>query len=544
MVHGLESASARRHNGALGVIKDGPTDGRFIVSVRDRNDPSNDAKGTTVRIKPGNLQPASKAAASHQPAPKAQGALPQDPIAAMTRKFAEQQRLESRKEQQARTNDERIANACAALAETTDTALNNSQPEGDGDQSFVREAIDSDPGRRLKVARADGMDYHLLLSQGRLSPFAMACVFGDLDRAQSMINLSMSSAGVVQVKKLLEHRESMMRLTPLMCCITGAQISSLASHPLKRAQHVALARALLEAGAKPNAKDIGGFTAFHLATNGHAATAASLQIAALLPQYGGDPNVRNRFGQTPLIEAVISTRMDVIECLVHAGADPTKEDLSRASLPAHLNGGSTPITLASSSMQSDVIRLFSRCELARTKADPVVFVCNAQGCESTGTVACASCLRSWYCSKECQKADWKSHKPMCKLATTELTRVRIIYDTPRCELLRKTRGFTQESSKPFIPGHSHTVKLQLPVAQLSEHGHLLGYTRLFDRIFEVRSTNNPQAFSELVCAIRERGQAGGLKGYFNAWPAGVFNIDSLEQEIDIDVRCMKPAQAF
>lgn len=31
-----------------------------------------------------------------------------------------------------------------------------------------------------------------------------------------------------------------------------------------------------------------------------------------------------------------------------------------------------------------------------------------------GTNRCAKCLQAWYCSRECQKAAWKCHKPNCK----------------------------------------------------------------------------------------------------------------------------------
>ena len=69
---------------------------------------------------------------------------------------------------------------------------------------------------------------------------------------------------------------------------------------------------------------------------------------------------------------------------------------------------------------------------------------------------------------------------------------------------------------------------------------LIGYTRLLDRIFEVNpSDNDEQAFGELVSAIRNRGQVGGLKGYFTVWAASEDG-----QELNIDARCMKPPQAF
>ena len=555
MVHGLQSQSARRHNGALGIIKEGLADSRYTVSVRDRDDPSDSSKSSTVRIKPGNLQRASQSAASHRQAPKAEGRkqheASEDPLTACTRSFAEMNRKSQRDEELSKSDELRILQARAALAETTDTALNDSEPEGDGDQSFVRESIESDPGRRLKLARVNGMDFGQLCARGSLSPLALACLAGDLEKAQSIIHLASRSGGFAQLTKLLERRESMMRLTPLMCCITGSQNAHTNPQFAERAQHVALARSLLEAGAKPNAKDVGGFTAFHLATNGNVANTASLQIAAMLPQYGGDPNVRNRFGQVPLIEAVMTTRMDVIECLVRAGADPSKEDLSTAALPAkqlkRAGGSITPISLAKS--QPAVVTLFSQAELARAKMDPVVFTCSNPGCDKVGVKTCSRCLRSWYCSGECQKADWKDHKPQCKLAATELVRVCIKYDTEACNAVRRSRGAKLASSKPFVFCHPHTVKLQLPMDFgcdcSSVDPVLLGYTRLADRIFEVRSSvNEDAAFQTIVRAIRERGQAGGLKGYFNAWAATECNIKEGTQELDIDARCMKPPQPF
>src|SRR6185437_11865851 len=36
--------------------------------------------------------------------------------------------------------------------------------------------------------------------------------------------------------------------------------------------------------------------------------------------------------------------------------------------------------------------------------------CSSPSCERVGTLRCARCHRSMYCSVECQKADWKFHK--------------------------------------------------------------------------------------------------------------------------------------
>ncbi len=40
--------------------------------------------------------------------------------------------------------------------------------------------------------------------------------------------------------------------------------------------------------------------------------------------------------------------------------------------------------------------------------------CTRPGCLKLGINKCSVCLREPYCSGECQKGDWKSHKWICK----------------------------------------------------------------------------------------------------------------------------------
>ena len=72
----------------------------------------------------------------------------------------------------------------AAIAACTDEQ-STADPMGDGDQSFVRAAMESDKGMRLKRARNSGMDYSLC----NLSTFARACATGDLATVEEALAL-------------------------------------------------------------------------------------------------------------------------------------------------------------------------------------------------------------------------------------------------------------------------------------------------------------------------------------------------------------------
>lgn len=41
--------------------------------------------------------------------------------------------------------------------------------------------------------------------------------------------------------------------------------------------------------------------------------------------------------------------------------------------------------------------------------------CAGPFCIKLARSQCSVCLREWYCSGECQEADWKKHKKICKI---------------------------------------------------------------------------------------------------------------------------------
>ncbi|XP_067686318.1 ankyrin homolog isoform X2 [Haliotis asinina] len=76
-------------------------------------------------------------------------------------------------------------------------------------------------------------------------------------------------------------------------------------------------KALIKAGADVNAVDSANNTAFHLATN----DGQSVNIAKFLLHNGAHPDLKDRFGKTPLENAVIQGKLRVIQLLLLADCD-------------------------------------------------------------------------------------------------------------------------------------------------------------------------------------------------------------------------------
>ena len=602
IVHSLRAAP--QHNGMLGVVESGLLNGRIAVALAPDG-------ATKLNIKLANVRLASAQSAAFADAPTG-------PAIRLPSQRASESDLGSIHDMAGRVVHDVNAQAAAAVlrdgpgldeCRAAIAACTNEQskadPLGDGDQSFVRAAMESDKGMRLKRARNTGMDYNLC----NLSTFARACAAGDLTTVEEALALVRSRPKAL--RELLERRELLLRFTPLLCCIAGGQrmqpvdldhlppdVPPEQAAALRRQaaamrtastnghrpaglrpggiQHVAVARVLLDAGANANAKDVAGFTPFHLSCDKDNETA--LKIAAMLPAYRGNPNLKNRFGAVPLIDATQGRQLRAVTVLVEAGADPSLVDDSSTALTAAdlaseeyntpppefiemmarsgesaaaarrqwrssgvQNQKISPFTLAATF--PDAQQLFSLANIKLAADKPPT--CFAPGCERPAPKSsCERCRRAWYCSAACQKEHWKrgGHKEECSAASGERTRFRIVYDHPIVEQLRRQAPHGSPRKKRFELDEARIVKLQLPLGAdmnvVAAPTNVAGYDRLRSRTFMILKDGN-QAFEDLVQAIRTHGLNGGAKGYFTAWGASEDG-----EELDIDVRCMAPAKMF
>jgi len=114
----------------------------------------------------------------------------------------------------------------------------------------------------------------------------------------------------------------------------------------------------------------------------------------------------------------LSTMTILAPILVEVGQPERAVEVLRACLEARrrLLGPEHVDTIATSMELHEIIAStrVARRRAHQTEASPTTRRCHASGCRSDGvTRACGRCGRVAYCSRACQVADWRSHKPDC-----------------------------------------------------------------------------------------------------------------------------------
>ena len=209
------------------------------------------------------------------------------------------------------------------LALSTDIGRNKDDPYGDGDQS--EHHAESSEGKILRGVWASGADYSETFNAG-ISIIHRLCVQGDVKNLKRLLERS----DEFELPRLLEKRISALRVTPLMATVTARRmLPDEALRHVTRRDHVEVAKLLLKAGARTEAKDVAGHTAFHKAA-GEFVTPASLEIAKEILKAGGDMNARNRFGETTLFRVTCVDPRDGVDQLL---GDGLNRDIDRETLP-------------------------------------------------------------------------------------------------------------------------------------------------------------------------------------------------------------------
>mmetsp|Transcript_9675 Transcript_9675/g.24384 ORF Transcript_9675/g.24384 Transcript_9675/m.24384 type:complete len:314 (-) Transcript_9675:203-1144(-) len=214
-------------------------------------------------------------------------------------------------------------------------------------------------------------------------------------------------------------------------------------------------------------------------------------------------DVQDRMGTVALHECIPSNRQDVVKLLLvtHRASPDVRE----------YDGNFTPRQIANPFLFPRMAALMSRGDTVRTTGKGVA---RCAGCEqeaSAGKVlrACSACHSSKYCSSNCIKRHWPTHKPACKarVAVLEASALQLTHN-PRPETTSITshqtgRVSVMQTGRLKPPAGREEGALFSLKFQTFGGGNAVLYNETRDLVFEV-SERDP-CFVTLVARARQCG---------------------------------------
>ncbi|CAG7851342.1 SubName: Full=Uncharacterized protein {ECO:0000313/EMBL:CCA70279.1} [Serendipita indica DSM 11827] len=312
--------------------------------------------------------------------------------------------------------------------------------------------------------------------------------------------------------------------------------------------HAKVLEFLVSQGAPIDLPDIAGLTALHhVAMNNYRG-----EVLKFLLENGANPNARDRYGCSPIFDAMKHGQAEAFDMCLQYGAD----------LDLRENDGYTARRLAK--MAGPTIDAVVQRHLRKKEGKPAHLEdknrcthCGSDGCRNQ----CSRCKTARYCNSDCQAKHWKAgHKHTCIPFDDSATSLVFTptYDTieelknavsyaNHNALLRNYLGHDQDGESkrkakittkekalgpkyktkdgiynyppPSLLGRPIIIKVQVPARVSLGHNwpqEMLVYNKTRDLFCRIIDVDQPQAYAKLDAVIRQKGAAGGLKGYFIA----------------------------
>ncbi|KAH8093086.1 ankyrin repeat-containing domain protein [Cristinia sonorae] len=347
----------------------------------------------------------------------------------------------------------------------------------------------------------------------RFSPLALACFCGRAGEVKAAMELGWSPD--------LNAAETPYKLGYCALVILGAQ--RIHSGP-PGTDHTELLKYLLRSGAPPDVEDIAGYTALNHATMNYG---SKVDLARILLENGANPNHRTRYGAVPILDSMQSAQIECIELLMEFGADLDIPDADGV-LPSQFFVGAGP----------KIAAVVSKWLRKRSGEDAPLDEKKCKTCGKTeGSLKqCGKCHIVKYCSAECQRQDWRTHKQTCRpFGHTNTVTLKPSYNTygnliPTSDFTRRAMGIPTEPTPERNTRGSHApktsaypksviIKVQVPYAgpgiTAVSTGDLLIYTKKRDFVCTIEYNNNRDGHRRVSEVVRDKG-LGGAKAYFAA----------------------------
>ncbi|KAI0655421.1 ankyrin [Cubamyces menziesii] len=367
--------------------------------------------------------------------------------------------------------------------------------------------------RKLYSQYLSDMKYHLL------SDFARHCVLGSLRTVRETIEAGNAPD--------ILGRETPYKFGYAALVVYGAQHLVISTGTRLEPDHAGTLKYLLSMGAPPSLADFAGYTPLHHACR----TQTCLELVRILIQAGADPNQQDRWGCVPVTGALQVGCAQTLVALLEAGASLDIEDGEGMS-PAQFAPQSGPVTTA---IVQRWIRKREGVSLPLQEK-----ACATCGGTGSGIKLCARCNAVWYCSKDCQKKDWHTHKLGCTpfhaggtvtlkphyedigkmYATSDVLRFAFGYEV----VSKLPRRETRSVHVPHIrPGETKRmiIKIQVPYdvstmgPRRDEQGDLMVFDKKRELVCRIRRQDDEAGYLRLSRTIVAKG-VGRLKAYFVA----------------------------